>query len=63
MNRDALKQLRLDRRLINRRTWIAPSELERELESLPDVSGKAAPDEGEKEEGPAPAPQETPVAE
>ena len=63
MNRDAIKQLRLDRRLIRRRTWISTSDLARELESLPDVSGKVAPDEEEAGVGSEPAPEETPVSE
>ena len=43
-----MERLRLDRRLIRRRGWIAPEELDRELEQLPDVTHKAAmPDEGE----------------
>ena len=39
----ALRKLRLDRRLMDRRGWIAPQEMERELAALPDVSGKIAP--------------------
>lgn len=34
--------LKLDRRLIERREWIDPAELERELDALPDVSDKIA---------------------
>jgi hypothetical protein len=41
----ALRKLRLDRRLMDRRGWIAPQELERELAALPDVSAKVAPTE------------------
>ena len=40
MDRDSMPKLRLDRRLIQRRGWISPQELEAELESLPDVSHK-----------------------
>ena len=40
MDRNSLKQLRLDRRLTDRRTWISPKELDLELEKLPDVSDK-----------------------
>ncbi len=40
MDRNSLKQLRLDRRLTDRRTWISRKELELELEKLPDVSQK-----------------------
>ena len=43
MDRESMEQLRLDRRLIRRRAWISPEELERELEKLPDVSHKVAP--------------------
>ena len=39
----ALRKLRLDRRLVDRRGWIAPQDLERELAALPDVSSKVAP--------------------
>ena len=49
MNRDAIQQLRLDRRLIRRRSWISRSELERELEDLPDVSHKVAPQDEDSE--------------
>jgi hypothetical protein len=48
MDRETMDKLRLDRRLIRRRGWIAEDELEREIESLPDVASKAAPiDAGE----------------
>ena len=52
MNRDALQQLRLDRRLIKRRGWISREELEKAVEALPDVSHKVSPPE---EEAPAEA--------
>jgi hypothetical protein len=58
MNRESLEKLKLDRRLIRRRQWISPSELQRDLEALPDVSHKIAtveqPDEAnsESEESP-----------
>jgi hypothetical protein len=48
----ALRKLRLDRRLIDRRGWISANDLQRELEALPDVSAKIAPQE---EPGEAPA--------
>lgn len=41
----ALRKLRLDRRLLDRRGWISPQELTSELAALPDVSGKIAPSE------------------
>jgi len=50
MNREIMKKLRLDRRLINRRSWISASDLEQEVEALPDVSHKIAPDEPEAHE-------------
>ena len=42
MDRESLRGLRLDRRLIGRSNWIDPKELERELEALPDVSDKVS---------------------
>ena len=42
MDRRSTDKLRLDRRLIRRRGWIAQEELERELAALPDVSAKIA---------------------
>jgi hypothetical protein len=58
MNRESLEKLKLDRRLIRRSQWISPTELQRELEALRDVSHKIAtieqPDEAnsESEESP-----------
>ena len=40
MDRESLERLHFDRRLQNRRGWLAPGELERHVESLPDVSDK-----------------------
>lgn len=52
----ALRKLRLDRRLVDRRGWIDPKELERELAALPDVSAKIAPsDESGASAGESPA--------
>jgi hypothetical protein len=45
MDRESMKALRLDRRLLGRRGWLKREELERELEQLPDVVGKIAPAE------------------
>ncbi len=54
MDRDSLEKLRLDRRLIRRRGWIAPDDLDREIESLPDVANKIAPpDEAESTASPS----------
>ena len=58
MNRESLEKLRLDRRLMRRRGWIAKEELARELADLPDVSHKVAPPE--EEPGEASAPEEAP---
>ncbi len=44
MDRKSMQDLRMDRRLLGRRGWISPAELERELEALPDVSDKVAVD-------------------
>ena len=40
MVHDSNRNLRLDRRLLHRRGWIPPEELEKELAALPDVSDK-----------------------
>ena len=46
--------LKLDRRLLRRRGWIDPQDLERELEALPDVADKIQPtDQGEETASPA----------
>ena len=47
MDRESMRRLRLDRRLIRRRGWVSEEELERELTALPDVSHKIAPVGGE----------------
>jgi hypothetical protein len=39
---DALRALRLDRRLLDRRGWTAKAEMDRALAELPDVASKAA---------------------
>ena len=41
MNHQSMQKLRLDRRLIDRSSWISGQELESELDSLPDASHKA----------------------
>jgi hypothetical protein len=50
---DALRKLKLDRRLLERRGWINRDELKRALADLPDVADKAAPAEAPAEEGAA----------
>ena len=41
MNRDSVKKLRLDRRLIDRRGWLSAKERNEAIEGLPDVADKA----------------------
>lgn len=52
-----MERLRLDRRLIGRKSWISQAELDAELAALPDVSDKIAEVESEpgEEEGADPA--------
>ena len=45
MDRESMKRLKLDRRLIGRRGWISQQDLERELSSLPDAADKIQPAE------------------
>ena len=45
MDRESMKRLKLDRRLIGRRGWISQKDLERELAALPDASDKIQPAE------------------
>lgn len=42
---DALRQLRFDRRMLERRGWTNKADIERALAELPDVESKAAPPE------------------
>ena len=51
MDPKAMGNLRLDRRLLSRRGWIKTKELEKELDSLPDVSDKI--DDSEEQESEA----------
>jgi hypothetical protein len=39
---DALRDLKLDRRLATRRGWVSPEELAKGLAALPDVADKKA---------------------
>jgi hypothetical protein len=55
MDRESMVRLRLDRRLIRRRGWIAAEDLARELAALPDVSHKIAPMEPVSEAAGRPA--------
>ncbi|MEE2674988.1 MAG: hypothetical protein VX466_14395 [Myxococcota bacterium] len=54
MDRETISKLRLDKRLSNRRGWISPDDLDRELEALPDASEKIQPSE---EPGDEPGPE------
>jgi hypothetical protein len=58
---DHTRKLKLDRRLLRRRGWVDPKELEKELADLPDVSHKAQP-LGE-DEGPSQEPEKPPSRE
>lgn len=60
MAHDSLRNIRLDRRLLQRRDWIDSEQLEKELSALPDVAQKARRgDEGEPSGGESAAsPQE-----
>lgn len=58
---DHTHKLKFDRRLLRRRGWVDPGELEKELADLPDVSHKVQP-LGEAET-PSPAPEKPPSQE
>ena len=51
MNNDSTRKLKVDRRLIHRRGWISKNELQKQLDSLPDVSDKIAPPDESEGEG------------
>jgi hypothetical protein len=51
MNRRSLENMRTDRRLAGRAGWISRADLDREIEDLPDVSGKIAEEEPEPNPG------------
>jgi hypothetical protein len=53
MNADSTRKLKTDRRLIHRRGWISKSELQKQLDALPDVSDKIAPPDDSEGEGEA----------
>ena len=58
---DHTRKLKFDRRLLRRRGWVDPKELEKALADLPDVSHKAQPlaEDG----GPSQEPEEPPSQE
>lgn len=61
MDRDSMKRLRLDQRLIRRRGWISGDDLASELSDLPDVTHKVAPQDDEPEaSSPATPPESAP---
>lgn len=41
MVHESMRNLRLDKRLLRRRGWISPEELDKELQALPDGEPKA----------------------
>jgi hypothetical protein len=53
MLQDAIRVLKLDRRLVHRRGWIGAKELAEALAELPDVEAKAAEPPPPLEEPPA----------
>ncbi len=55
MIHDFSRSLKFDRRLLRRRGWVDPEELEKELADLPDVSDKAQPQDEEGTTSPEPA--------
>lgn len=56
MDHKSNENMRMDRRLIGRKNWTAPKDVERALEALPDVSHKIAIVEEESESNDAGAP-------
>ena len=61
MAQDHTRKLKLDRRLLRRRGWVDPKELEKELADLPDVSHKAQP--LDEDEAPSQEPEGLPSQE
>jgi hypothetical protein len=51
MVHESNRNLRLDRRLMRRRGWLSPEELEKELAALPDATDKAEWSEPESPRG------------
>ena len=49
MDRRSVENMKLARRLIERRGWISENDLQKELDALPDVSDKAASDDEDPE--------------
>jgi len=65
MDRESVERLRFDRRLQRRRDWVESSDVEANLEALPDVSDKmttAAELEAEEAEQAAAEPEPAPAA-
>jgi len=61
MKDKAIAGLRLDKRLARREGWIEVDELQRELDTLPDVSQKATTLDGSGSEAGAGAPSDAPA--
>ena len=59
MDNESLEKLRLDKRLIGRRGWIDPDDLQRALDALPDASDKIARPPGDPSD-PSSRPDESP---
>jgi hypothetical protein len=59
MDRESLDRLRFDRRLQSRRGWLAPGELERHVQTLPDVADKLTKLAGDESAAPAGAAAES----
>ena len=49
MNRKSTEKLRMDRRLIERNSWISRKDLDREIAALPDVTHKIRGADDDKE--------------
>jgi len=62
MDREAMENLRLDRRLMHRRGWASKAEREKQLDALPDVSHKIAPPEEQRPTETEPAEETVPQA-
>jgi hypothetical protein len=56
MDYDHTRKLKFDRRLLRRRGWVDPEELEKELADLPDVSRKAQRPDRDEEPSQEPEP-------
>jgi hypothetical protein len=63
MPHESLRSHALDRRLIRRRGWITPVELEKQLANLPDVADRIAePEDVEDAGGGSPSPEKPAIS-